>query len=246
MVRGMISLTLLLASLNAVATDGSPIASTVTGLSIPNAHIVATNSRGLPSAIRGMAPQNQAQFLELRQLGVTNVLIFKNQVNDEVTKEVQHLQRLGLPANRIHQIPFPWKDLNDFPAACEMTVQALQILAQTEKAGGRTFFHCTVGEDRTGYLAGLHLLASGRAKEVRQVFNDEMCEKGYEAGNPFKPVDRVVLKIRETLTPTFLKMASLLKTYGLRPDLCRQPLRSQPQADANIYICKASKKVLKK
>ena len=61
----------------------------------------------------------------------------------------------------------------------------------------------------TGALAGLaKMLFSGA--DLNTAFENEMCEKGYSAGNPRKPVyypAPVAAAIRQELTPLFLKLA---------------------------------------
>ena len=72
----------------------------------------------------------------------------------------------------------------------------------------KIFFHCTVGEDRTGYLAGLWKMLSDNVSR-NEAFHNEMCINGYGAGNPIKP-DYVVNEIRQDLTPMFTYMAYLI------------------------------------
>jgi multiple sugar transport system permease protein len=67
-----------------------------------------------------------------------------------------------------------------------MTVRSLKLLRDWTAAGKTTFFHCTVGEDRTGYLAGLYRLLT-ETTTAKAMFEQEMCERGYSSGNPQKP-----------------------------------------------------------
>lgn len=188
--------------------QASHLSGTVQGLSIPNSHVVTQTESQL--VVRGRAP-NEKQMRELLDLGVRQFVIFKNDVRGEVQKEISDLQKLGVPATNITSIPFPWKDIHNFQEACEMTITALQTIQTASDNDESIFFHCTAGEDRTGYLASLWSLWSGAHTSAKESFQQEMCARGYEAGNPNKPYQAVVAKIRETLTPTYLKMLVVLK-----------------------------------
>jgi hypothetical protein len=111
---------------------------------------------------------------------------------------------------RVHQISFPWRGFTDLELACRQVVQGLRLIQEVASNRRRTlFFHCTVGEDRTGMLAGLsRMLEQGWSR--RRAFQREMCARGYEAGNPEKPA-RVVKMIRDELTPLFLRMAEMVE-----------------------------------
>lgn len=97
-----------------------------------------------------------------------------------------------------------------------MTIEALQVIEKATQAGRNIYFHCTVGEDRTGYLAGLWGMWTSIYQSETEALNEEMCARGYEAGNPGKPYRDVVFKIRETLTPLYLKMAKIVATAKAR------------------------------
>jgi hypothetical protein len=190
------------------SAQAATLSGTVAGLSIPNSHVVTqTESQ---QVFRGRAPTNK-QMQELLDLGVRQFVIFKNDVRGEVTQEIADLKRLGVPAENIKSIPFPWKDIRNFKEVCEMTITALQTIENATAKGESIFFHCTAGEDRTGYLASLWTLWSGAKTSARESFKQDMCAHGYEAGNPHKPYREVVAKIRETLTPTYQKMLLVLK-----------------------------------
>lgn len=187
-----------------------------------------------------MEPRTDRQIQELSHLGIQRVLIFKADTRGEVPKQMRALSNAGFKTSNVKHIAFPWKDLHDFRSACLMTMEALQFLEESVQAGQGVFFHCTVGEDRTGYLAGLWGLWNQTYEDVNSAFAQEMCARGYEAGNPNKPYRQVVAKIRETLTPTYLKMAKLLTTarqHGQRLDrsLCdHEPTLNVP---AKNYRC---------
>lgn len=180
----------------------SPFVSTVEGLDTPNSHIV-----GDSHAIRGQAPRNALEFEQLRNLGIESVVIFKKQTKNEVDKEIQILEELGIDYTHIE---YPWKDITDFKPVCEMTLKGLKILKANNELGRNTFFHCTVGEDRTGVLAGLFLQVLEADFDVKKIFQEEMCAKGYGAGNS-KKIAKVYNEVHANLNPVFLKMSYLLK-----------------------------------
>jgi len=196
---------------------------------IPNSHLVTKN------IIRGMAPRNEIDIDKLLSLGVSEFLIFKIDTNGEVQKEIDLLLQKGVPKKNISQYDFPWKDITDFRAICEMTMDALKKIENAEKNNHKMYFHCTVGEDRTGYLAGLYRIYSEK-KSVDEIFMKELCDKGYEAGNPKKGMN-VVAKIRESLTPSFLTMAKLIQKGGLSKKLCGDHFEAENWRE---YKCKTS------
>ena len=191
---------------NARAELRSSLPSDVPGITIPNAHIVAKGVYG--TVMRGQAPSRE-EVRQLKDYGITDLLIFKNQTNKEVDQEIAWLAAAGYSADRVTAVPFLWKDLGPFKQTCEQTIGALNVLLKAYNTPGRAvFFHCTVGEDRTGYLAGLfRMLVSGW--DTDRSFSQELCKNGYEAGDP-KKQDKVVQLIRAELTPAYLKMASLI------------------------------------
>lgn len=187
----------------------SPFASSVDGVGIFNAHEVA------PRVYRSMKPFRDDDFTDLQGLGVDAVLIFKRPTaSHEVDDEVAALAPLGVPAAQVVNVAFPWKDFTNFADPCRMTVRSLRQLRDWNASGKTALFHCTVGEDRTGYLAGLYRLL-GEQTTARAVFDQELCEHGYSAGNPQKPYAGVVAEIDADLTPLFLKMAFKISTGEL-------------------------------
>lgn len=190
----------------------SPFPSTVQGISIPNTHVLLEGryESGGGAIVRGMAPFKDRHFRELMSYGVEHVLIFKKQSRTEVDKEITILKRLGMSEENYTHIPFRWRRFPSTELACRQTVQALKILHDNFINGKTTFVHCTVGEDRTGHLAALLRLMTSDSHEVEAiegVFFNQMCENGYGAGNPLKPLKKVVKFIRSDLTPIFLQMA---------------------------------------
>lgn len=172
----------------------SPFPSRVVGVSIPNAHKL---DQGL---FRGMDPKGFDE--DLHHLKISDVLIFKNQVRKEVDEEKERLSAQNMT---VHHLPFPWQRFSSLEEGCGLLVEALRLISEKRQQGRSVYFHCTVGEDRTGALAGLYRMAF-LGENLEKVFKEEMCQKGYERGNPKKP-QRVVEAIRAELTPLFLRMA---------------------------------------
>lgn len=169
---------------------------------------------------RGREPKGA--LIELLSLGITDVIIFKNEVKDEVRSEMSLAQVNRL---RTHHIPFRWKEIQP-ELACEQVIEALSLIRRVTQARGKVFFHCTVGEDRTGLLAGLFVMNETRAS-LKEVFRQEMCARGYADGNPAKP-PQVVNKIERELTPLFEALARELEQTGkITKNFCKN-LKLQP------------------
>ncbi|MCX5785922.1 MAG: tyrosine-protein phosphatase [Elusimicrobia bacterium] len=219
----------------------SSLPSEVPGINIPNVHVVSTGPSG--AILRGNAPLPE-EISQLKNYGVTDVLIFKESDAD-VKREKAGLAAAGYYfPGRLHQVEFPWKDMGPFKLNCEKTIEALNELLTISGIPRRTiFFHCTVGEDRTGYLAGLYrMLAEGWDKD--KAFDQEMCGNGYEAGDPQKP-ESVVKAIRAGLTPMYLRMAELISSGALTlnkidSSVCNTEPKLPPGADEK-YKCLRSR-----
>jgi len=192
----------------------SPMPSGVPGFTIPNVHGLAGTGPGL--GLRGQAPRRD-EIPQLRTYGITDILIFKKQETKEVDREIGWLLAAGYQRDRIHTIPFPWKDMGAFRDNCALTVRALRLLRDLRADGSRgVYLHCTVGEDRTGYLAGLfRMLVDGWDEE--QAFRRELCAHGFGDGNTAKPewVKKAVLK---ELSPLYSRMAKLISSGRLKLD----------------------------
>lgn len=180
-----------LLSFNAFAVDG---------LTIANSHQVDREG----NIFRGKEPRSLVS--ELAHVGISDVIIFKNEVKDEVRKESEALKKLGI---RAHHIPFRWKAYPSMIEACEQTVEALNIIYRVKRANGKVFFHCTAGEDRTGMLAGLYLMMEERMSK-KEAFRD-MCSKGYSDGNSHKPA-YVTGAIQKELTPLFNALSAKIES----------------------------------
>lgn len=189
----------------------APFDSDVPGLPIPNAHVVAD---GPGTLIRGMSPHAKNRVAALKRYGITDVLIFKQDTRGEVKRLMTTLARAGYPEASVTNIPFEWRQIKSIEQACRYTVEALQILRRNHQTDGRKlYFHCTVGEDRTGYLAGLYRMLVQKIGPEK-AWTDELCRYGYGAGDPTKPAE-VIQKLDEGLTPLFWKMAGLIESRRL-------------------------------
>jgi protein-tyrosine phosphatase len=209
----------------------SSFSSTVPGVSIPNVHAVGKSGGKI---LRGMAPWTKQQLAELAAADVREVLIFRN--DDEDGKTVQReiaLLRTEPRIRSVVHVPFPWKDLDGFRKPCEQTIEALRILKDRAARGAHAvYFHCTMGEDRTGYLAALYQIIFEGAKP-EQVFRDEMCRWGYADGSPVKPA-HIAAGVHASLTPVYLRLVKLhewglLTADRLDPAVCAvDPAGSSP------------------
>lgn len=180
----------------------------VTGaITIGNFHTVDPES----SIYRGREPKSKVA--ELASLEISDVIIFKNDVRGEVYKEISALNELGI---KPHHIPFKWKEYQSVQGACEQLVLAMTIMRDVRSRGGKSFIHCTAGEDRTGALAGLfRMLDEGLDRDT--VFKEEMCERGYSDGSGHKPWV-VTSAIQKELTPIFIAMAKLIEDGDMTLD----------------------------
>ena len=206
----------------------SPFASTVKGLDIQNAHTVGTGS----NVLRGMAPRSDEDFAQLVSSGVGAVLIFKNATGkQDIGNEITALEGVGITGTRVESIPFKWKEIGAFAEPCQQTVAALKFIASNTAAKKKTFFHCTVGEDRTGLLSAMHRLLHEPSLTAERAWDEEMCERGYGSGNPLKP-GFVTGALDRGLTPLYRKLSWLaaqgkLTADALDPKICL----SDPETD---------------
>ncbi len=193
------------------------------------------------------------RYGELKELGITDVLIFKRQVKDENTVELAALEkdlgirpREGTDKAGVREIPFNWKEFPDFETPCRQLVGGLKILKEvSEQKNRKIYFHCTVGEDRTGALSGLFLLLQEPKASVKKVFREEMCKRGYSRGNPHKP-DFVVQTVDQAVTPVFTKLAYLIQSGriswdNIDADACAETITipaQHPTSKPEDFRCK--------
>ena len=234
--------TLLFFSISSFAS--TDLRSTVPGISIENTHLLFEGKNG-SKVLRGSEPKNKVS--ELIDYGITDVIIFKNQTKSEVDTEIKNLLNAGIQESQIHHIPFLWKDIKNQTQACEQIIEAIQIIKNTISRKNRSvFFHCTVGQDRTGVLAGIFNMLQYNIS-LKETFEHELCGRGYEAGNSSKPAN-VVGIIRKNLTPVFLKLAYAIETQGLTlktitPKVCKSAMKSPNFStlsveDTEAFICR--------
>lgn len=198
----------------------SPFDSSVEDISVPNTHWVDDDE----TILRGMEPRTAQQLDELRAEGIAKVVIFKNATgNDDVGKEIT---AWGLPKADVLHVPFQWKDLDGFKKPCEQTLDALRFIKASRAKNKKVFFHCTVGEDRTGFLAAVYNVLFEEA-DPRAAFDADMCEHGYGAGNPQKP-GFVLGKLEDGLTPLYREMAFLIDEGVLTQELETAACATQP------------------
>jgi hypothetical protein len=197
----------------------SSLESSIDSVSLPNAHWVDhedEGSRTLSRPMRGSQPRTKAQAREIVEAGVSDVLIFKKLSRGEtVEKEVALFEAAGLEEAHVRHIAFEWKDL-EFSEGCKQVIEALQVLKQVEDDKGNLFFHCSLGEDRTGLLAGLYQVVRN-GKDARAAFEEDMCAHGYADGHPTKP-GFVAAKVHAALTPLFVKLAEKARDGSLSWD----------------------------
>ena len=195
----------------------SPFASEVDGLDIKNSHYVtAEGDKG--TLIRGMEPRTFKDARQLYAIGVDHILTFKKsrykgeRLNEDIQETQDVLHAEGFDYRQMSHIGFPWKFENTYSnrvEVCEQIVEAMDILESQLAKGKTVYLHCTVGEDRTGLLAGLFRMKNHNWS-AKEAFHLEMCENGYEHGNRRKPFKPVVVPIRESLTPMFWELAYVL------------------------------------
>lgn len=199
----------------------------VDGLSIPNSFQVDQQGQ----VFRGKEPKKLVS--ELAGIGITDVIIFKNEVKTEVTTEIAALKTLKIKS---HHIPFRWKELESVEIACGQVVDALNLISKVKAKNGSVYFHCTAGEDRTGLLAGLYRMLE-EDLPMTKVFKSEMCARGYSDGNPHKPA-MVHSAIKKELTPLFIALAKKIEEGTLELGKIPKALCKNLQVEPTTLKCK--------
>ncbi len=244
----------------------SPIPSQVPGLPMRNVHRINSQLyRGqgfnipTPPRRRNSPESEEARALRYQEVlaflayqsqeannagqKFTDVLIFKDSTSPEILREKEKLSESGI---QVQQIPFKWRNLESFQVACEQTIDALNLIKAVMSDPARMlYFHCTVGEDRTGLLSGIYILLTQRMS-VEDVYRDELCLKGYEAGDPLKDAS-VAQTIRSSLSPVFFNLAykiqlGQLSWESLDLAVCRNEggLPPDPRYQWQNYRCSPS------
>jgi hypothetical protein len=167
------------------------------------------------------------------------VIVFKNDVHGEVVTELAELEKHELTS---YSIPFKWKEI-DFNESCEQVVGALNIIQNVTKAEGKVFFHCTAGEDRTGLLAGIYRMLTEKIS-TQEVFEKEMCAKGYSDGNPGK-FGMVTGPIQKGLTPLFLMLADHIASGKIKAGKISKSVCKDFVLGPTTLSCKTSKAFFK-
>lgn len=185
----------------------SPMPSTFHEVTTPNTHLVDKTDSSV--ILRGGSPRDKKDLESLLRYGVKKIIIFKNQSKQEVTHEINVLMELQFNRDNLIHIPIPWRSFTSFRSQCEMTLKAMQEIEKAQRNKESLFFHCTVGEDRTGYLSALWKAWKNPKRSKEELFMKEMCAHGYEGSNPQKPLFNVQ-NISAYLTPLYLEMFELI------------------------------------
>lgn len=187
-----------------------------------NAHSLREDNR----ILRGAAPEGRLG--KLKEHGVTDVVIFRDGVADAVEREKTNLKKLGYAEQSIHHIPMKWRKFPSFKEGCENAVAALQIMQAVENdPKKKLYLHCTMGEDRTGMIAGLYRMVF-QGWTVEQAFKSEMCARGFSEANPRKP-EEIAAIINGDLKLIFARMAAMseagvLNSKSLSVQACSMPV----------------------
>lgn len=207
----------------------SPYPSSVPGIEIPNTHLVE------PNILRGMLPRTEAEILQLRDHGVKQVLIFRTDSEGEsgADEEIEMIERVVGSDLKVDHIPFPWKEMKDFETPCRQVIEGLRFLREAQRKKETIYFHCTVGEDRTGLLAGLYRHIFTPSHSQSAIFRNEMCARGYARGNPQKP-DDVVELVHNNVTDLYVKMLHLIQTKQLTTNLEEHVCARDPRNDKSF------------
>lgn len=241
MKRLFIISTLFVWTLSTHASLSSPFPSTVKGITINNTHAVDSSQK----VFRGQAPLGKIE--ELRDSDFTDILIFKNQTRTEIDEEYEELISKNAGHIQTKQIDFLWHAYPSYKKSCEQLIEGLKYLKEVKDSKNRKiFFHCTVGEDRTGALSGLWRMLTSNYS-LKKAFYSEMCENGYGHGNANKPY-YVYNEIRKDLTPLFIYMAQKIEskelTYdNLNSDICQDDIEKKKKQKLK---CKVSSKFPRK
>jgi hypothetical protein len=204
------------------------------GYKLPNSHWVDLDQR----ILRSKEPTKYVS--ELVDLDIKHVIIFKDETMGDVEREMAALKKADFKTENIYHLPARWRDIESPQVACEQFVTALKIIRDVKyTTNDKILFHCTLGEDRTGSLTALWKILDLNA-ELDDVFQNDMCAHGYEAGNLKKPefINRI---IRAELTPIVMMMVGLIESNIIS----RENLDVAVCADAQKYMSAAKARAKK-
>ena len=191
------------------------------------------------NVFRGKEPKKVGAVDALAAFGITDVVIFKNDIKGEVVKEIAELDGHKIAS---YEIPFKWKEI-DFNVACLQVVEALNIIQKVKSEDGKVLFHCTAGEDRTGLLAGTYKMITEKIS-AQTAFEKEMCAKGYSDGNPGK-FGMVTGPIQKGLTPLFLAFAERIESGKIKAGKISKSVCKDFVLGPTTLTCKTSKAFFK-
>lgn len=192
-----------------------------------NAHALRTDGR----IARGASPTGRAKVL--LENGVTDVLMVRNAVGREGETERDELRRLGYRDDQIHEVPMVWRDLESFEAGCRNAVAALRIMAEVDRDPRRKLYmHCTMGEDRTGLIAGLYRIVF-QGWRAEAAYRDEMCARGFAEASQRKPA-WVSDAVNGALKPVFARMAAMAEAKVLAANRLDDSRCAQKVSEARV------------
>lgn len=199
-----------------------------------NAHALREDGR----ILRGAAPETR--LAKLKNHGITDIIIFRDGVADAAEREKNNLRQLGYADQNIHHIPMKWRRFPSFKSGCENAIAALQVMQAVENnPDKKLYLHCTMGEDRTGMVAGLYRMVFQKWS-VEKAFKEEMCARGFSEANPRKPRD-VTEIINNDLKPIFARMAAMTETGVLNTKSLSAQICSMPVSEARVQTILAEK-----
>jgi len=199
-----------------------------------NAHALRADER----ILRGAAPETR--LAKLKEYGVTDVIIFRDGTGDAAEREKNNLRKLGYADSNIHHIPMKWRRFPSFESGCENAVAALQVMQTVENdPRKKLYLHCTMGEDRTGMVAGLYRMVF-QGWSADKAFTEEMCARGFSEANPRKPAE-VADIINNDLKPIFARMAVMAETGALNSTTLSSRACSMNVSDSRVQEILAKK-----
>lgn len=200
-----------------------------------NVHSLRSDHR----VLRGASPLGKGQLLKSE--GVTDVIIFRDSVGEDVQIEKQELSEVGISESRIHSIPMKWRDFPSMESACSNVLAALKVIAEVEQNPPRkVYFHCTVGEDRTGILAGLFRMLYQDWSAERS-FQKELCAHGFGSASARKP-KFVADAVEKDLKTLYAFMADQIELKKLTKDdlnrgICSQLKETSRSQEIRSFQC---------